>query len=710
MPEHEAAHCLLSLSRRTPSCENSIPSPNLLIPCQPIVYPYEAVKSQTQPEFAKDNTNRIIKIASIDGSVRVNALDLHGDNIERDAIATLQPIDLTKPRSEQLYEGKNSHSEVIFTSTYAGAAGLLNSLMTLSDKVPSLSSPLAASDLNFPVLPSPSEPTPNFSNDVLMQTYLTERALQKSKIKFSQMTRANLYHPNNSKKSDKDALPTKNNSQDAPTAAKVIHQKPNSMKLNEASKDESKDPVCAVLQQESIQKELVQPIESDQQSKPIDDVPKSLNNKLAKFDEVVEPNVVNIDIKLSKPVATNASDSDGHSSMDTLAEIAASSVKLDTTKQAPCVGPPPSSSIIALPSIYEKKTPEKIVPKEQTMKEMSAKNIATEFLKIASVEKEMDSSTPNADDSSESSDVDIMDGSSKKQNNGIAIVNYWQRNHAQHNQPTSPSNPNVLISARTVVVGEDGKIASIEKSSNPNALSRVVPLPRGGSSNANVPFIQEDGGPSRCSLCAATFPKKHQLLLHMNIHYMNPERKFRCESCGVTFYTQGRLQKHLRSETHNSKVNMVETLGHSTSKNPRPFECTDCTRAFRIHGHLAKHLRSKTHVQKLECLQKLPFGTYAEIERAGISLTDIDTTDCDNSLASLKSLARRLCLDTDSNIKPGVPSNYDGDANSQDEIEQLEHEESGGDASTGDSVRYGKKRKLSDGCKETATINESDKN
>lgn len=81
---------------------------------------------------------------------------------------------------------------------------------------------------------------------------------------------------------------------------------------------------------------------------------------------------------------------------------------------------------------------------------------------------------------------------------------------------------------------------------------------------------------------------------------------------------------------------MTSTFGAATTSNPRPFKCTDCKIAFRIHGHLAKHLRSKMHIMKLECLGKLPFGTYAEMERSGINLNDIDTTDCDNSLTSLQ--------------------------------------------------------------------------
>lgn len=81
---------------------------------------------------------------------------------------------------------------------------------------------------------------------------------------------------------------------------------------------------------------------------------------------------------------------------------------------------------------------------------------------------------------------------------------------------------------------------------------------------------------------------------------------------------------------------MTSTFGAATTSNPRPFKCEDCKVAFRIHGHLAKHLRSKMHILKLECLLKLAFGTYAEIERSGVNLNDIDTTDCDSSLTSLQ--------------------------------------------------------------------------
>ncbi|XP_031784113.1 uncharacterized protein LOC103316989 isoform X4 [Nasonia vitripennis] len=151
-----------------------------------------------------------------------------------------------------------------------------------------------------------------------------------------------------------------------------------------------------------------------------------------------------------------------------------------------------------------------------------------------------------------------------------------------------------------------------------------------------------------CSICNKVFNKPSQLRLHINIHYF--ERPFRCESCGTSFRTKGHLTKHERSTLHHNKVSMTSTFGAATASNPRPFKCTDCKSAFRIHGHLAKHLRSKMHIMKLECLRKLPFGTYAEAERSGINLNDIDTTDCDTSLASLQVIAQKLCNKDPSNI------------------------------------------------------------
>ena len=45
---------------------------------------------------------------------------------------------------------------------------------------------------------------------------------------------------------------------------------------------------------------------------------------------------------------------------------------------------------------------------------------------------------------------------------------------------------------------------------------------------------------------------------------------------------------------------------------------------------------------KLECSGKLPIGMYAEMERLGTNLNEIDTSDCENSLESLQQIAVKL--------------------------------------------------------------------
>ncbi|XP_043514831.1 transcription factor HIVEP3-like [Frieseomelitta varia] len=194
--------------------------------------------------------------------------------------------------------------------------------------------------------------------------------------------------------------------------------------------------------------------------------------------------------------------------------------------------------------------------------------------------------------------------------------------------------------ARKMVVGGPGF-----RSPSPNtAISKPQAeflQPSNGPAPNYVSYSVTEDGKSVCGICNKVFSKPSQLRLHINIHYF--ERPFRCESCAVSFRTKGHLTKHERSVSHHNKVSMTSTFGAATTSNPRPFKCTDCKIAFRIHGHLAKHLRSKMHIMKLECLGKLPFGTYAEMERSGVNLNDIDTTDCDNSLSSLQMLAQRLC-------------------------------------------------------------------
>lgn len=270
------------------------------------------------------------------------------------------------------------------------------------------------------------------------------------------------------------------------------------------------------------------------------------------------------------------------SSMDTLAEIAASSVKLD---------------IVNSRSTVEVKSNDSL-KQNKVIGNDNAKIVALDYVKMASEEYLRKRTKSDREDVESGSDQEM--------------------------------------------VVENGKIARKNSIEFPSAAySR----------------LSEDGR-AVCTVCSKTFPKQSQLRLHSNIHYI--ERKFRCEPCAVSFRTQGHLQKHERSAQHQTKVSMTSTFGVATTLNPRPFKCLDCKVAFRIHGHLAKHLRSKSHVMKLECAGKLPFGTYAEIERAGISLTDIDTTDCENSLQSLLVLAQKLHEKDPSKFGNWTPEAYQG--------------------------------------------------
>ena len=162
-----------------------------------------------------------------------------------------------------------------------------------------------------------------------------------------------------------------------------------------------------------------------------------------------------------------------------------------------------------------------------------------------------------------------------------------------------------------------------------------------GSSSSTSGSSSSGSGKYVCSVCKTNFPNNAVLNIHSKIHYF--ERPYRCDACAVSFRTHGHLQKHNRSSGHFNKVNINATFGEPSTSNPRPFYCGDCKIGFRIHGHLAKHLRSKSHIMKLENSGKLPIGMFAEMERLGTNLNEIDTSDCETSLASLKAMASKLC-------------------------------------------------------------------
>lgn len=325
------------------------------------------------------------------------------------------------------------------------------------------------------------------------------------------------------------------------------------------------------------------------------------------------------------------------SGMETLAEIAANSMKLDI-KGASTEG-------------------------QTKDKNLSAKNVASEYLKMATKSTLAKS---DREDGESSSDQEFSSDTNRKRTSSTSG-----------------------IVARKVVVPRDGFKGNPDFLNVPSPVRRIPPA--------------EDGR-SVCDICSKTFQKPSQLKLHINIHYL--ERKYRCEPCAVSFRTQGHLHKHERSVSHQNKVSMTSTFGVPTTTNPRPFKCSDCRVAFRIHGHLAKHLRSKMHVLRLECLCKIPFGTYAEIERAGLSLTEIDTTDCESSLTSLKWLARQLHEKDPTKLKMLDDDNEEINDQQQDDG-VLNHLKTSGDESDNDD--YGGLMLKNGYNEESLSGNENDK-
>lgn len=746
--EQEAARSLLSLAQTPAGLQNALNSPNLLIPGQPMTYPYEG----NQQRFFQSEA---IKVSLYEGQMDIATTpelpqqpeeqNRQSSHYDTQTLNDAMPIDLTKPRTDDCDSErrlrKMTPTLAPVTSSYAGTAGVLNSLINITDhirkeKVPAIASPLPLTPGHeYPIL-SPLDVQPLTStrsnNDILLETYITERAMQNSKMKQSQMHRVinpsiDAYDRNiaaialNKNKFiiSQRVIDTGSNEHVvvSDTSGSSILENPNKF-IDERSllkaaenavlpdNSKLKQRGISIMQTTDEKHEIpTKKLEVSLSAQNFPEINNTFDNNIAesKVDEEIantnrakevevaqQPitNVITITsaepgetlFRIEIPVeAVEREPIEGTGDMLTLAEIAASSQKLDTNRPVTPLASNVASVVTAtapLQNTSDKNQKQhegaiidsvNVLPPAATTTSSpgnNAKTVASEYLKKSSAEylkahqfnlgadssSNIDDSADKAfipsatDDSCGSSDLDNAEViSSKKlgtQASMLGLQNISDRSSAAGSS---------LISARTVVVGGDGFKS---KSTSSSSDLPVVTFPLGGNASAggvrSAPaFIQEDGGRSVCAICSKTFLKKHQMVLHMNIHYMTP-RKFRCEPCAVNFRTQGHLQKHERSEAHKTKVIMTTTFGQVTTRNPRPFECSDCKIAFRIHGHLAKHLRSKTHVQKLECLQKLPFGTYAEIERAGISLTDIDTSDCDNSLASLRSLAQKLLLDKDS--------------------------------------------------------------
>lgn len=573
LPEHEAAHCLLSLSM-TPTMPNVIQQPHSQNPTQQYLQQFdnsqpESVvwRPQSAPQVQTEPERRIIFSSTSTKTEEFDLLnheqyysDPNLNKFKRKSSVTHVPIAMKEPKTEEEEADDGDDEEDLIPmdltkksrldNSERRAAGLLhvknviapisdpallNTLVSLTEKVPNS----FLNSMHF------TDNVQYSDNNMLPQEYITEVAVKESKMKQSQqLHKLNEYYMGSSSVLESPSTPVLQNFGKLP--------------------QQSEDPQKSTTKSQFI-------------------------------------------------------DNQSTSSMDILSDIASKSDKLEVKA---------SSSAGSQQSLLKNANDStEGYPKLSTD---MAKSVASEYLKLTKQKKYRNGeeteifSDPEASGSGESSS----------------------------NQASQAEMVNSLVMAQTIVVGEDG----FRK--KPGTGS-----PMTGNDALLYTHLQDEGGRPICSVCKKVFHKISQLRIHMNIHYM--ERKYRCEPCAVSFRTQGHLLKHERSVSHQNKVSMTSTFGVPTVTNPRPFKCKDCKIAFRIHGHLAKHLRSKMHVLKLECLQKLPFGTYAEMERSGYNFAGIDTSDCDSSLSSLRELAKKLNEKDPSKIGPLPPLNSDdtdGDA------------------------------------------------
>lgn len=624
LPEHEAAHCLLSLSMTPPTgggggsqqpTPKSYPSPVMQYASVGSLKPVSGYGSAISPGLPQQQQQMLLHTAPPEPSQPSPRRVITFGNTPKVEFSMLKheqyysdpnlnktkrefndddgamPIDLTKKAKEPAPEtlvyqqqqrpqvSSAPRSQVIVrvsdvVTPITGAANLLTTLVSNTDKIP----------ITSHIGPGGKE----FDDSVYFQEYIKQRALQDSRMKQSQMKGLNNNQYEVEVPNAKPPQTTTPSVELLPTvipAAKMV-EKP--YRIFNGKNEQPPKP--HVIEPPVVNRIEIVPMPTvTEVAPPVKPVSyPSQEPKEALVADPAEPSV---------------------SRMDTLAEVAAGSVKLDSSSEP--VGRPRSDSIKANDAGKE-----------------SAKSVASEYLKLTksvTLRKREDSESGTASDQDETKAIAATPIVAPIVPPVVVV-------------PPATAMPATAeiggIVARTVVVGEDG-------------FKTTPPT----NEFASLTHFQEDGGRPVCEVCNKKFQKISQLKIHMNIHYM--ERKFRCEPCGTSFRSQGLFLKHERSATHRNKVSMTTTFGIATDSNPRPFYCKDCDVGFRIHGHLAKHLRSKMHVLKLECLGKLPFGTYTEIERSGTNLTEIDTTDCENSLSSLKRLAIRLNVKDPARVLPG---------------------------------------------------------
>ena len=122
------------------------------------------------------------------------------------------------------------------------------------------------------------------------------------------------------------------------------------------------------------------------------------------------------------------------------------------------------------------------------------------------------------------------------------------------------------------------------------------------------------------------------------IEQVKPKEKEKCE--------EGLLIRYVQAfSSHFSKVEL---------DNPHPFywekklknpitknHCFDCEISFRSQWRLEKHLQSEVHISSMERCGVLPKGSLDEIERQGIDLYELNSSDYVTLLQTLQQLPTR---------------------------------------------------------------------
>ncbi|KAL4218022.1 Zinc finger protein 40 [Mactra antiquata] len=163
-------------------------------------------------------------------------------------------------------------------------------------------------------------------------------------------------------------------------------------------------------------------------------------------------------------------------------------------------------------------------------------------------------------------------------------------------------------------------------------------------SSSNIVQQSENGGKFVCSICKASFPEHHQLILHGNIHFINNSR-LKCEKCNVKFRSHSAYEKHLSSDTCVSTIGKTMTID---SADPRPYKCSPCNTAFRLKGHLTKHFRSRAHFKNLEALGNLAIGTWEKLEH---KVSEVDACTLDEFLMVVERLLSSVSSQTENTSK-----------------------------------------------------------